>query len=102
MPKQSVKTYILKSDISNFHEEFPMGTIITPIVHDHYCFKVVYGKLREKKGQIADGLDGYIVEDTKKNRETIARVIKKNKELNLAIKKNWKRISNIPDAKLNS
>lgn len=97
-------TYILKRDVYN-NETFPTGTIVKPINHEHYCFEVVEGKLKGKKGGIADGLNGWVCDDTKENRKCIKDYLNNkkeiNKQLNINTKFNEQLLNNIPKSKIN-
>lgn len=73
-----MKTYILKYTVCN-NVDFPMGTIVK-ITDDYWGsghnskntgFTVVEGKLKGQKGCVADGLKGYLIEDTSVNRSLI-------------------------------
>ncbi len=81
-----MKTYILKRDCEN-DETFPRGTIVR--VNDvDWEFEVMKGKLKGKCGHIADGLAGWLVENTEKNRRIFAQVKKNEKNLLRALKVN--------------
>lgn len=93
-----MKTYILKSNVHNY-ETFPIGTIVKHVNEEFACFEVVSGKQKGKKGDIADGLKGWVCDDTPENRELIKECLNKQKELYKQIKINNQRINNIPASK---
>lgn len=102
-----MKTYILKRSVYN-NEDFPIGTIVT-ITDDYWGkgsndkntgFTVVEGELKGKKGCVADGLDGWIADDTEENRALIQQCIEHDENLKKQLKQNAKRIDNIPNSAL--
>ena len=61
-----MNTYILKFDVYN-DIDFPKGSIVT-VIDPKWEFEVVEGRLKGEKGNIADGLNGWLLEDTHENR----------------------------------
>ncbi len=96
--KKKMKTYILKRAVYN-DIDFPIGTIVK-INDPKWEFEVVEGKLKGEKGHIADGVKGYIVDDTKENRTLIKRCFEQEKTLLKQLKQNTKQIEKIPNAVL--
>ena len=92
-----MKTYILKRPVYN-SEDFPIGTIVKEVKERFYCFEVVSGKLKGKKGQIADGLNGVVCDNTIKNRKIIKQVLDNDKKLRKAIIANNLVIDKIPSS----
>lgn len=93
-----MKTYILKRPIYN-HIDFPIGTVVK--VNDpKWEVEVVEGELKGEKGHIADGVEGWIVDDTEENRTLIQRCIEQEENLKKQIQQNWERLSNIPNSAL--
>jgi hypothetical protein len=89
-----MKTYILKRPVYN-SIDFPIGTIIKPINEQFYCFEVVEGDLIGKKGQIADGIVGWIADDTEENRILIQRCIEQEENLMKQVKQNSERLRDL-------
>lgn len=90
-----MKTYILKRPIYN-NIDFPIGTVIK--VNDpKWEVEVVEGELKGEKGHIADGVEGWIVDDTEENRALIQQCIEHEENLMKQLKQNSERISNIPN-----
>ena len=66
--KTEKKTYLLKYPVHN-GITFPIGSVVVPISGERYDnFKVVSGKYKGKKGCVANGLDGWLIENTETNR----------------------------------
>ena len=86
-----MNTYILKFDVYN-DIDFPKGSIVT-VIDPKWEFEVVEGRLKGKKGNIADGLNGWLLEDTIENRKLFKEITLKVKKLESAIKrldKKWR------------
>jgi len=90
------KTYILIIRVYTSFM-FPVGTIIK-ITDDYWGkdnlnndentgFTVVSGKLKGKKGCVADGLDIHLIENNKVNRLLIKNYLRKREELQLKLEK---------------
>lgn len=80
-----MKTYILKYPVYN-DIDYPRGTIVKLLdrQHTHYpSFEVVEGPLKGKIGGLADGLDGWLIEDTVENIRLLK--IFENEEMELSI-----------------
>ena len=92
-----MKNYILKYNVHNY-ETFPVGTIVKKVKEEFACFEVVEGKMKGKKGNIADGLKGWVCDDTPKNRKLLEECMNKEKELRKQIEINSERIHNIPES----
>lgn len=73
-----MKTYILKHPVYN-DIDFPIGTVIRLI--DLNKFEVIEGKLNRKIGEVADGLQGWLIDDTEENRKTIKSFFKRKSEI---------------------
>lgn len=95
-----MKTYILKRPVYN-SVDFPIGTIIKPIKEEFHCFEVVEGDLKGEKGGIADGLDGWIINDTPENRKLCLEFELDMKKLKRAISKLYEEWDNLPTVKIN-
>ena len=90
-----MKTYILKYPVHNEHE-FPIGTIVT-ITDDYWGngneelntgFTVVEdGPMKGMKGCVADGLNGYLLENTPENHWEVRDFFSRKAELNRQIEK---------------
>lgn len=85
-----------KGNIKN--ETFPTGTIVSEIKNSHYCFEVVEGEMKGKKGGIADGLfkHDFVCDDTQENRDLIRHCLAREIELQQLRKENFQRIDNVP------
>lgn len=103
----NMKTYILKRVVYN-DDEFPIGTIVT-ITDDYWengnndkntGFTVVEGELEGKKGCVANGLDGWLADDTKANRSLIQQCIEHMKDIKNQLKRNTELIDSIPNSAL--
>lgn len=91
--KKKMKTYILKYDVYNFIT-FPKGTVVK-ITDDYWGggssdqkntgFTVTKGKLKGQKGNVADGLNGWLLENTVENRKLLSEFKSKEKSLNISI-----------------
>lgn len=88
-----MKTYILKYGVYN-EITYPMGTIIKPLKGKvaksggwTYTFQVVEGPLKGKKGTIAGGLNGWVLENTPKNRKLVRTYQKRNAQIDKEITK---------------
>ena len=90
-----MKTYILKTAIYN-NIDFPIGTIVK-VNNPKWEVEVVEGKLKGEKGHIADGVKGFIVDDTEENRVLIQQCIEHDENLIKQLKQNAKRIKSIPN-----
>lgn len=93
-----MKTYILKRAVYN-DIEFPIGTIVK-INDPKWEFEVAEGKLNGKKGHIADGVKGFVIDDTEENRTLIQQYLDQEENLMKQIRKNHERLVNIPNAKV--
>ena len=99
-----MKKYILKLNVYN-HIDFPLGTIVK-ITDDYFGaggdkntgFTVLEGKLAGEKGCVADGLEGYLLEDTPENRKLVQNFKKKSRKLAVASEKLNTDYDNIPIA----
>lgn len=69
-----MKTYILKYPVYNTID-FPEGTIIELINERMANFKVIEGNLNGEKGFVANGLDGWLIENTHENVDKINQLI---------------------------
>lgn len=79
-----MKTYILKYDIYN-DTTFPKGTIVK--VNDwQWEFEVTEGKLKGQKGHIADGMDGWLIENTPEMKTMVKDYFAAAKKIDLKIK----------------
>lgn len=76
---------------------FPIGTIVK--VNDPaWEFQVVKGKNKGIKGHLANGLDGWLIENTDENRKMLNQFNKESKQLSKAIKslnERWDKISTV-------
>ena len=91
-----MKTYILKFDVYN-DIDFPKGSIVT-VVNPKWEFEVVEGKLNGERGNIEDGLNGWLLEDTPENRVLFKEFTTKVKKLENDIKrldKEWELIPTV-------
>jgi len=78
-----MKTYILKYDVYN-NIDFPKGTIVK--VNDwKWEFEVMEGKLKGEKGHIADGMNGFLLEDIIENRKLFKEFTAEQKKLEDAV-----------------
>ena len=103
--KTETKTYILKRSVYN-NLDFLVGIIV--VITDDYWgasgsdtntgFTVVKGKLKGEKGCVADGLFGYICDNTEKNRRAIKNIVDTEKKLIKSIKENDKRFNKITNS----
>lgn len=93
-----MKKYILKQTVYN-NIDFPRGTIVK--VNDpKWEFEVVSGKLKGQKGNIADGVNGWLLEDTPDNRKLVKEFNDKLKSLKKERSDLYKNWDKIPTAKL--
>lgn len=91
-PTKTMKIYILKYEVSN-HIDFPIGTVVT-ITDDYFgkgtsrntSFTVVEGKLKGEKGYVADGLEGWLIEDNPENRKLLKKFSEKASHINSLMK----------------
>lgn len=91
-----MKKYILKYDVYN-NIDFPKGTIVK-VIDPKWEFEVTEGKLNGKRGNIADGLNGWLLEDTPENRLLFNEFKEEERRLNKAIKKlnkNWEKLPTV-------
>jgi hypothetical protein len=95
-----MKTYILKYDVYN-SIDFPKGTIVKQINEKFYKFEVVEGDLKGEKGDIADGLSGWLLEDTPENRKILADFLNEKERIEAQIKDLNKRWGDLPAAVIN-
>lgn len=101
-----MKTYILKYDIHN-NVRFPAGTIVK-ITDDYWGgndesntgFTVAEGELKGKKGHVVNGLDGWLLEDTKENRKAVKNLYDKQKEIEKMQNTMREQYDNLKTAKL--
>ena len=94
-----MKTYILKRPVYN-SIDFPLGTIVKLLQEDHYNFVVVGGKLKGLKGCVADGLNGWVIDNTSKNKKALSIFVKTKKKLHsdiISLNKQWDKL---PTSKL--
>lgn len=100
-----MKTYILKYDVYN-NEDFPAGTIVT-ITDDYWGkgsnkensgFTVIEGKLKGKKGCVADGLHGYLLDNTNENKKLFTEFQNESRKLKDAINVLNKKWNDLPSA----
>lgn len=96
--EQISKTYILKYDVYN-SISFEQGTIVKVIDPD-WEFEVVEGELKGERGNIADGLNGWLLEDTTKNRKLFANFKSEIRKLQDALKSENKKWDELPAAVL--
>lgn len=87
-----MKTYILKRPVYNYID-FPIGTIVELFekpTHQSMITEavVVEGELKGEKLCVADGFDGWIVDDTEENRTLIQRCIEQEENLKKQLKQN--------------
>lgn len=94
-----MKTYILKRTVYN-NETFPIGTIVKHTTGTMVCFEVVEGEMKGMKGGIADGLEGWVVDDTPENRTAIKELLNEETYLRNRLKTNSEKMQNIPSAEL--
>ena len=93
------KTYILKREVHN-DETFPVGTIIKEYNGVMNNFEVVGGKMKGKRGGVADKLSrGFVCDNTKENRALIKSIISMDKRLKKHINDNYRLLSRIPTSK---
>lgn len=92
-----MKKYILKYTVHN-SIEFPAGTTVKLIDSEHYNFVVVKGKLKGKKGCVADGLNGWLFEDTTDNRKSFEQYRKTKKKIEDSLKELNKYWNKLPTA----
>lgn len=88
------KQYILTRPVYNTID-FPIGTVVKECTAIMKCFEVVKGKLKGQRGGIADGLSGWVCDDTPTNRKLIKEYLNKVKEFNKQEKMNAKIINNM-------
>ncbi len=102
-----MKTYILKYQVTNMHT-FPIGTVVT-ITDDYYgagrtshntSFTVVEGELKGKKGCVANGLQGWLIDDTPQNRKLIDDFIKKAEHIKILMRNLDSDLEEIPTSEL--
>lgn len=93
-----MNTYILKFDVYN-DIDFPKGSIIT-IIDPKWEFEVVEGRLKGERGNIADGLNGWLLEDNPENRMLFKDFTTKSKKLESAIKRLDKKWRSLPTVKI--
>jgi hypothetical protein len=100
-------TYILKYTVSN-EDYFIAGTVVT-ITDDYYSdkednpntgFTVAEGELKGKKGHVADGLQGWLLENTEENRKEFNAIQDESRRLQGLIDALYQRWHEIPNALL--
>ena len=89
-----MNTYILKFDVYN-DIDFPKGSIVT-VIDPKWEFEVVEGRLKGKRGNVADGLSGWLLEDTLENRMLFKNLISKVKQLESAVNRLDKEWESLP------
>lgn len=77
-----MKTFILKYEVRN-RINFPVGTIVAITDDDNTKFTVVEGELKGEKGCIADGLKGWLIEDTAENRKLVENFLTRSLHIKL-------------------
>jgi len=101
-----MKRYILKYDVYN-NVDFPKGT--TVIITDDYWgdkrndstgFTVIKGKLKGEKGCVADGLNGWLLDDTPENKKLIKNHENEITKLENSIKRLNKKWDSLPTVKI--
>jgi len=95
---KNMKTYILKRDVYN-NIDFPKGTVVK-IIDPKWEFEVSEGKLKGERGNIADGLNGWLLENTPENKKLLKEYLEETKHLELSIKKLDKKWSSLPTVKV--
>jgi hypothetical protein len=88
-----MKTYFLKYEVIN-SMVFPAGTIVK-VIDPKWEFEVVEGKLKGKRGNIAEGLNGWLIENNITNKDKIETLFKKRKKIlkdSIEINKEWEAI----------
>jgi len=86
------KTFILKYPVIN-DIEFPAG--LTVKIIDKENFIVTHGKLEGKKGFVADGLNGWLLDDTIQNRKLYVEFARQRKKLQneiILLNEQWEKI----------
>lgn len=89
--------FILKHAVYN-EIDFPIGTIVELIQQNTYGFMVAEGDLKDKKGFVADGLDGYLIADNKKNRKLVEDFLIKREKISReskTLKDHWEAIPTV-------
>ena len=85
-----MKTYLLKYIVRN-NIDFPKGTVVK--VNDWmWEFEVVEGQLKGEKGNLADGMDGWLLANTVVNKQILRKLEIEKKKLEdeiTAISKQW-------------
>lgn len=94
-----MKTYILKRPVHN-DITFPLGTIVKLTNDIFNCFEVVEGDLSGKVGAIADGIDGWLIDDTFENRILTIRHIEHRLNLDQQMKASYSWADKIPEPDL--
>lgn len=97
-----MKTYILKNAIYN-NEEFPIGTVVEVIefeAKNANCasFRVTEGPMKGQIGLVADGLKGFLIENTQVNRKKFIKFKKDKEDLHRQMQKlinDWDKIETI-------
>ena len=107
LKRNDMKTYILKYEVCNT-VDFPIGTVVK-ITDDYWGnntndvntgFTVVSGKLKGEKGYVADGLNGWLIENTITNRKLIKSLLSQSVKFQKEGNKLQKIIRGIKPAKL--
>ena len=100
-----MKTYILRLPVFN-ENDFPKGTIVK-ITDDYWGknksnpntgFTVIEGELKGKKGCVADGLLGYLLDDTLENRHLIKVLQDEQENIKFLYEQLQKRWDELPKA----
>jgi hypothetical protein len=84
LKNKNMSTYILKYNVYN-SIDFPKGTIVK-IIDPKWEFEVVKGKLKGQRGNIADGLNGWLLENTTENALLFNNFMSEEKKLHDAIR----------------
>lgn len=94
-----MKTFILKYEVCN-HIDFPIGTIVKLV--DNENFMVVEGKLKGQTGCVANGLNGWLMENNSTNKKLLNKFKTEQKKINLKINeldKEWDALPTVDVAK---
>lgn len=94
------KTYILKYAIYNGSPRIFLAGLIVEVIDPKWEFRVVKGKMKGMRGNIAGGLNGYLVDNTVQNRNLFKRLSIKANKLHAELDKLDKKWSSVKSVKL--
>ena len=94
------QTYILKYSVYNGDERNFLAGLIVEVIDPEWEFRVVKGKMKGMRGNIADGLNGYLIENTIQNRNLFKRLSIKANKLHAELAKVDKKWNSVKSVKL--